>query len=211
MIHNLGFKSYLEIGLGFRPPLETYKHIKCEKKVGVDPHDIFANSSKEFFNMKSDEFFSHNTEMFDMIFIDGDHSEESVLKDISNSVKFLQKNGVIVLHDTGPIEFSQTASTASGTAYKAWMKVRRGVLSESFYCCSSLSSEDIYGNFVGEGNFDRGDVVGIMWRCNDVDTNILSVSQDSWDYYSNNRKLILNVVNPQEIVKLYLEHTKRIS
>ena len=52
--------------------------------------------------MTSDEFFSQNKETFDLIFIDGLHIHEQVLKDIDNSLNVLNENGVILLHDCLP-------------------------------------------------------------------------------------------------------------
>ena len=40
--------------------------------------------------------------MFDLIFIDGLHESEQVSRDIENSLKFLNQNGVVVCHDMNP-------------------------------------------------------------------------------------------------------------
>ena len=42
---------------------------------------------------------------FDFIFIDGDHSRESVRLDILHSLPLLRKDGKIAFHDYGPIHF----------------------------------------------------------------------------------------------------------
>lgn len=47
----------------------------------------------------SNAFFSRNQKMYDVIFIDGDHCYEQGKKDIENSVKFLNKGGIIFLDD----------------------------------------------------------------------------------------------------------------
>jgi predicted O-methyltransferase YrrM len=57
----------------------------------------------QFWNMPSDQFFSEYTEEpADVIFIDGDHSEEQAARDFMNAVKILAPRGVIALHDTYP-------------------------------------------------------------------------------------------------------------
>ena len=43
-----------------------------------------------------------DSEAFDLIFIDGDHSYEAVKSDLENAIKFLNKDGLIVLHDVDP-------------------------------------------------------------------------------------------------------------
>ena len=52
--------------------------------------------------MTSDHFFSINKDNFDIIFIDGLHEYSQVMKDIKNSLKFLNKEGIILLHDCLP-------------------------------------------------------------------------------------------------------------
>jgi predicted O-methyltransferase YrrM len=47
----------------------------------------------------SDEFFESNSELYDFIYIDGDHTASSVLKDGINAVKFLSPKGVIAFDD----------------------------------------------------------------------------------------------------------------
>ncbi len=87
------YKSYLEIGCFDN---ELFDHINCEKKVGVDPYS--GGTLRE----TSDYFFSKNKETFDCIFIDGLHIYQQVKKDILNSIKSLNQNGVIFIHDCLP-------------------------------------------------------------------------------------------------------------
>ena len=52
--------------------------------------------------MTSDKFFLNNKNFFDIIFLDGLHTYEQTIKDIVNSLKFLNNNGVILVHDCLP-------------------------------------------------------------------------------------------------------------
>jgi len=57
--------------------------------------------------MTSDNFFKKEHDFLlkkgiDVVFIDGLHTYEQSLRDILNSLKFLNQNGVIVLHDCNP-------------------------------------------------------------------------------------------------------------
>ena len=81
------YNSYLEIGCDRN---QSFSNIKIEKKVGVDP--VEGGTHK----MTSDEFFNINKDMFDIIFIDGLHEYYQVIKDIENSLNFLNDNGVIL-------------------------------------------------------------------------------------------------------------------
>ncbi len=47
----------------------------------------------------SDNFFSLNRDFYDFIYIDGDHTAASVLKDGINALKFLEPSGVIAFDD----------------------------------------------------------------------------------------------------------------
>lgn len=94
------FSSYLEIGCDDN---NSFSKINIKKKVGVDP------VSGGNFRGTSDNFFYKNKEYFDCIFIDGLHQYDQVLKDLENSIKFLNDNGVIFLHDTLPATIHQQA------------------------------------------------------------------------------------------------------
>ena len=87
------YNSYLEIGCDRN---QSFSNIKIKKRVGVDP--VEGGTHK----MTSDHFFSINKDNFDIIFIDGLHEYSQVMKDIKNSLKFLNKEGIILLHDCLP-------------------------------------------------------------------------------------------------------------
>ena len=87
------YENYLEIGCDKD---SNFSKIKVKNKIGVDP--LSGGNLK----MTSDEFFKNNSKNFDCIFIDGLHIYEQVRKDILNSIKFLNNNGIIILHDCLP-------------------------------------------------------------------------------------------------------------
>lgn len=114
LIKTYNFKTYLEIGLddGY-----NFKRIECECKESVDPYfqddhskyDLTFNGDLPYeiksmltYRMTSDDFFKQNTKTYDIIFIDGLHTEEQVGRDIINSIKILNDNGLIVVHDCLP-------------------------------------------------------------------------------------------------------------
>ena len=49
--------------------------------------------------MTSDNFFQNNNKIFDLIFIDGDHSSDQVLRDINNAWSILNNGGFLILDD----------------------------------------------------------------------------------------------------------------
>ncbi len=87
------YNSFLEIGCDKN---SNFSNISISKKIGVDPNSGGTHK------MTSDEFFQTNIESFDLVFIDGLHETSQVDRDIDNSLKFLNKNGLILLHDCLP-------------------------------------------------------------------------------------------------------------
>ena len=96
--------KYLEIGVetGY-----TFNNTHFVNKTGVDPSPAF--SSDKLVLKTSDEFFSHLKEdnLFDIVFIDGMHQVEYVLKDLNNSIKHLSINGLILLDDIIPLNIDE--------------------------------------------------------------------------------------------------------
>lgn len=129
LILDNNYKSYLEIGTQADVCLGA---IKCEYKVGVDPYPVFHDekNSNRFYQFTSDYFFDVNKDTFDLIFVDGLHHAEQVIKDINNALAILNKSGAIVIHDCNPFDYeSQTIpeshmSSWNGDVWKAWMFFR---------------------------------------------------------------------------------------
>lgn len=94
------YKTYLEIGTGAGRCMER---VTCASKTGVDPAPKRKDPDWTLHQMTSDEFFHANTGKFDLIFIDGLHTADQVIKDIFNSLAALAANGVILLHDSNPL------------------------------------------------------------------------------------------------------------
>jgi hypothetical protein len=100
--------KYLEIGVenGI-----TFNSVHFLDKTGVDPLPHFKS---DYLVVKtSDDYFeSLDTKTkFDIVFIDGLHQCEQVLKDINNSIRFLNKNGKILLDDVIPLNHDEQLKT----------------------------------------------------------------------------------------------------
>ena len=94
------FKKYLEIGVHKG---HSYSGVDAIIKDSVDPDE----NSPAIYHLTSDNFFETIGPTlgykYDVIFIDGLHHTEQVDKDIENSLKHLEDDGVIILHDCNPI------------------------------------------------------------------------------------------------------------
>lgn len=125
LIKKNNYKSYLEIGVNTpEQPGYNWVGVDVELKHGVDPN---VNTT---YKVTSDEFFEkHISQKYDIIFVDGLHIFEQVYKDIVNSLKNLNENGTIVVHDCNPItEITQRRERASdawhGDVWKSILKLR---------------------------------------------------------------------------------------
>ena len=124
------FNSYLEIGCYND---DCFAKINVTKKIGVDP---FMGGNVR---MSSDDFFNINKDKFDCIFIDGLHTYEQVKKDIDNSLKFINDNGVIIVHDCLPESIFEQAVPRSkrrfkGDSWKAIVEMRTRKNIDTYTC-----------------------------------------------------------------------------
>jgi len=87
LIQRNAYRSYLEIGC---ETARTFAQVQLRRKVGVDPRHGGT------LRMTSDEFFAQNREAFDLVFVDGLHLCEQVLRDVDNAVRCLTPGGCIV-------------------------------------------------------------------------------------------------------------------
>jgi hypothetical protein len=91
VISQRGYTRYLEIGVSNGG---TFYNIECQVKHGVDP-----NNKDMLYPITSDEFFENCNQTYDIVFIDGDHECNQVLRDIDNSIKHLSPNGIIFVKE----------------------------------------------------------------------------------------------------------------
>ena len=72
---------------------KIYEDVKNMFKKEIDEKTI------EIFRGNSDKFFKLNNVFFDLIYIDGNHLYDFIKKDLINSIKFINQNGLIVCDD----------------------------------------------------------------------------------------------------------------
>ena len=100
--------KYLEIGCASNI---CFNSIPLINKIGVDPEN--GGNVRD----TSDNFFKNNKKNFDVIFIDGFHHYEQCRKDIINSLKVLNENGFILLHDMIPRSWIEENIPRLGTIW----------------------------------------------------------------------------------------------
>lgn len=119
------YNRYLEIGCQADI---AFQAIAAAHKVGVDP---FSGGT---IRTTSDAYFATTTELFDLIFIDGDHHHAQVLRDIKNALFHLAPGGSIVMHDCLPPDARHEGLDLCGTAWRAFLQARERPQLESFTC-----------------------------------------------------------------------------
>ena len=176
------YKSYLEIGCDKN---QIFSQITLSKKIGVDPYSG-GNVRKT-----SDDFFKENVEKFDLIFIDGLHVYEQVKKDIINSINFLNKKGVILVHDCLPDTIGKQAVPRykmqwNGNVWKAIVDLRQ------------RNDLEIHTCFVDQG-------IGIIKK--QINSSILKINKKTQDLkfsdFYHNHKEYLRIINLDEFKKIY--------
>lgn len=177
------FNSYLEIGCDDD---QLFSKISIQEKIGVDP------VSGGNYRAKSDDFFDKNVKKFDLVFIDGLHEYHQVKKDILNSIKFLNKEGIILVHDCLPRSISAQAvprfrNIWNGDVWKAIVELRTYPNLEIFTC---LADEGISIIQVKKNS-----------QILKIDKNIADLKFK--DYYYNYRDY-MRVINFSEIKKKYI-------
>lgn len=104
LINLCNYKSYLELGVDDGRNIvyvATNTNVEC---VGVDVNQPTSYLGFRFKMGTTQQFFEQNSSMFDVVFIDACHNIDNVIEDLENSLKVLNKNGVILLHDTDPVD-----------------------------------------------------------------------------------------------------------
>ncbi|ADB41021.1 class I SAM-dependent methyltransferase [Spirosoma linguale] len=111
-------KNYLEIGVENG---HIFFRIKSTFKIAVDPTFIFDitrrlgkviinpyNLNNQYFEKTSDEFFERDAQQafsarkIQLALIDGMHEYRFALRDVENTLRYMDDDGVIIMHDCNP-------------------------------------------------------------------------------------------------------------
>jgi hypothetical protein len=183
LIQKYRYKSYLEVGT--QDPASNFDLINVECKVSVDPFPrgevTFIGTSDEYFESITDDI------KFDIIFIDGLHHNDQVLKDIENSLNHLSENGTIVCHDCLPTtELMQARDDHggewTGDVWKAIAELR-------------VERIDLDIKVV---NTDYG--CGIIRRGTNIPYET-TANYKSYYHYNNNKWSMLNIISTEQFIQ----------
>ena len=183
IINKKNYKSYLEVGCDND---ENFSKIQIESKIGIDP--LKGGTLR----MTSDEFFINNHQSFDIIFLDGLHTYEQTIKDIDNGLRFLNTNGVILIHDCLPKKiWNQIVPRLyghwNGDVWKAIVHSRTYGHADTYTCIA-----------------DHG--IGIIFRRKN--RNKLNINKTDFkklkfaDYFKNHQRY-MNTIKYEELEKIF--------
>ena len=186
LIINNNYKSYLEIGV--QDYYSNFALIEVPEKVCIDPS---PKSLCDFIGTSDEYFESINQDvMFDIIFIDGLHHSEQVLRDIENSLNHLNPGGSIVVHDCLPLyEMNQVrddhGGSWTGDVWKAMVFLKG-------------TREDLDIKVVDD---DWG--CGIIKRGKQSLGKYNTIEQLNWKIFEKESRDILSVITIEEFRNLY--------
>jgi Methyltransferase domain len=220
-IQKNNFKTYLEIGYYQGG---SFDQVYCKSKLAVDPnpckfpkmeewkhghHEMFEFINSEnpegirmiacLVKLTSDEFFmnlrksmvSKKNYKFDIVFIDGLHERKQVLRDLKNAFTYLSVNGIIIMHDCNPPEYLHTTSGINrlwtGDVYKAMLDQRYSLNVNSYV----IDTDWGVGVLRPNQGFKKRDITS---------TQHYNAITD-WEYFSKNRKELLDLVDISTFLK----------
>jgi hypothetical protein len=195
-------ENYLEIGI--RNPSDNFDLIKCKNKYSVDP-GLEIDFNPAIYPFESDVFFRKlfNNELdisseikFDVIFIDGLHLANQASRDILNSIKCLNDDGFIVMHDCNPPNeyfAREDYAYANGPSSSFW----NGTTWKAFY--NARHFNDIYSGCVdcdwGVGILSKNMLGGLLNRIDNIENQFYE-----FNIFESNRSRHLNLFSYDEFI-----------
>jgi len=187
LIERKNYSNYLEIGCDQN---QLFSKIKIKNKFGVDP--VSGGNIRK----TSDEFFKNNIEKFDIVFIDGLHHYHQVKKDILNSLKYLNNDGIILVHDCLPDSLAKQAvprykMSWNGDVWKAIVDLRQD------------ENLEIYTLKIDQG-------IGVIKKIKNTNKLILkkNISKLKFKDFYFNYKEYMRLINLDELKKKILNNFK---
>lgn len=120
-------ERYLELGVSQGKSLISIAPY-CKEIIAVDINqpELPIPQNCNFIKTTTDNFFSSIADdaMFDMVFIDADHSHEQSFRDFLNVKDRVIEDGFIFLHDTYPYSLEFTSPGLCNDAYKTALFIK---------------------------------------------------------------------------------------
>jgi hypothetical protein len=197
LIQKYQLTSYLEVGT--RRVEDNFLKIKLssESKESIEPNPETGNPT---YQMTSDEAFEkliQQNKKYDIIFIDGLHTEDQSFRDLQNALKCLTPslNSFIMMHDCNPLhEFMQRPNYEVNGNYPAW----NGLVWKTIV----KFNHDTTHPFIAR-------VVDTDWGCGIINLDVHTGKSDlkdeylTYSYLDQNRQKLLNLISTTEFRQYY--------
>lgn len=190
IIERYAFTSYLEIGV--RVPADNFDKIIISLKHSVDPNPCGNYTHK----MTSDVFFENFINRnYDIVFIDGMHTEEQSYKDVKNTLNYLSDNGFVVLHDCNPEneylarsyeDYIKQPGGWNGTVYRSFVRLKYELKD---YSCFVIN-EDYGCGIITKNKILENKLIAFPFNCFE------------WREFEENKKDILQLISYDEFRKI---------
>jgi len=237
IINTLKAKTYLEIGV-FKG--ETFLQIRAPIRIAVDPTLLITKTQKlvealknkyfflknkrslasypifdKYYEITSNEFFKTKKDLLEkhslnVVLVDGSHAFEQSYIDVINSLKYLNDNGFIVMHDCNPISELMAFPVEYKENEDSFEKARRKIGKENIkYWSGDVWKTIVALNAIHDDlsitvlNCDFG--VGIIRKGineNKIDLTYDEIKQLDYNYLNKNRKRILNLRSPNYLYEI---------
>ena len=215
--------NYLEIGVetGF-----CFFMIKANRKLAVDPEFTIKittkikayirnpyNFNNSYFELTSDDFFEQQQDYLktigglDVVFIDGLHLSEQVIKDINNALKNLNDGGFILLHDCSPAaETSAIRAHHKFEVYRMNLPDYNGIWNGDVW--KAIVELRATRKDINVKVFDTDQGIGVITK--ETPENTIQLSEKelgalSYEDLDQNRASFLNLKSPAEFSKYVTE------
>lgn len=123
----------------FLPNIAGINSKEIEEKYNLQMQEYIQEGKVIKIHSYSSDFFSTNTDTFDFIYIDGDHSEEAVVKDGTNALKVLSSRGIISFDDYNMLDTYASFKEKIKVFY-----VKNGINRLDFTGCRVLEDENCW-------------------------------------------------------------------
>lgn len=211
----LGGRRYLEIGVHTGA---TFRTVEMEDRTGVDPSFAFdtgehQNETTRLLEQTSDAFFAQEpaSSQFDVVFIDGLHTFEQVVRDFSNTVLHTHRRSAILLDDTVPNDvysaLTDMAATmrfreAAGIVDGSW----HGDVFKALFYIHDFWPGLNYRTIVGPGNPQTLIWRSSAWLRTPLYNNLEAISRLTFFDLQNNNG-VLRLAGEEEAIALCTQET----
>jgi hypothetical protein len=217
LIDHRGFTTYLEIGVFLG---SVFFAVKAKFKLAVDPNVKFSrfkflkrsfkyknpsNLTARSMKLTSDDFFAKKAASvfkdrpLDICLVDGMHEYSFALRDVENALRYLQKDGVIIMHDCNP------ATKEAAMDFESWKE--RGFADEwngdvwkaVLHLRSQRSDINV---FVLDTDYGLG-VISFGKPDDRLDLSPEQIRELTYEQFDQNRKAWLNLKPPSHFYEYF--------